>query len=428
MSSGRVILNEPRNDLANGVRKLSTTTASRATCFHSEREREKWYAEHIRSADPRGIEQNGPGCGRCRAAIVSGLFPVAGLFFAAGGVGIQRSGRAARRDRRRPPLFARVALAGRPGTHWRAASPVASRRDSRSIDFVAPPVRANDGRTLVFMSRRWWQLEPWMPGRADFWSRPSDSRLTAAVTSLARLHLAMASFEPAGAERTWFVSGNHDLAPAVLERTARLEGWSDDKLASLWIKLERSTQAGAGFHAAATTIVAGFHRCARGIAEELDAAQRFRVPLQPCFRDVWHDHILFVEDAVSGVIDPAAARTDTVAADISRLVGSLVRDDVRALGRGVGRVPGGASPVSRRGDPCRRSRSQRHAFVGHDMAGPPILLERRFRTSRAHRRADGANRAASRSIDRTPTSNSMTGGFKTTTALRHESAGCDAAP
>ena len=35
MSSGRVILNEPRNDLAKGVRRLSTTTASRATCQDS---------------------------------------------------------------------------------------------------------------------------------------------------------------------------------------------------------------------------------------------------------------------------------------------------------------------------------------------------------------------------------------------------------
>ena len=149
MSSGRVILNEPRNDLANGVRKLSTTTASRATCFHSEREREKWYAEHIRSADPRGIEQNGPGCGRCRAAIVSGPFPVAGLFFAAGRAGIQRGGRAARRDRRRPPLPARMALAGRPGTHRRAASPVASRaRRGASISSPLPCGPTTAGRSF----------------------------------------------------------------------------------------------------------------------------------------------------------------------------------------------------------------------------------------------------------------------------------------
>lgn len=199
---------------------------------------------------------------------------------------------------------------------------------SRGIDFVAPPVRANDGHTLVFTNRRWWQLEPWMPGHADYSSRPSDSRLTAAVTSLARLHVAMASFEPAGAERTWFSSGEPALAPAVEERIERMEAWSQDKQLALWGQIERSPEE-AGFRSAATSIIAGFFRCAAGIAEELRAAARMRVPLQPCLRDVWHDHILFDGDAVSGVIDPAAARTDTIAADISRLVGSLVADDVR---------------------------------------------------------------------------------------------------
>ena len=62
---------------------------------------------------------------------------------------------------------------------------------------------------------------------------------------------------------------------------------------------------------------------------ELRTAQRLRVPVQPCLRDVWHDHVLFVDDSVSGIVDPAAARTDTVAADVSRLVGSLVGDDPR---------------------------------------------------------------------------------------------------
>lgn len=57
------------------------------------------------------------------------------------------------------------------------------------------------------------------------------------------------------------------------------------------------------------------------------AGIRFR--LQPCLRDVWHDHILFVGDEVTGIIDPSACRSETVAGDIARLVGSLVGDDRR---------------------------------------------------------------------------------------------------
>ncbi|HEX4071102.1 MAG TPA: phosphotransferase [Planctomycetaceae bacterium] len=200
---------------------------------------------------------------------------------------------------------------------------------ARGIDFVAVPVGASDGRTLVSALGHRWQWEPWLPGRADFWERSSDARLTAAMTSLAHLHLAMASFEPIGAEVPWFGTHLGAIPAAVSERIDRVEGWTGNALESLWIKIERSPEEVPGFTAAARSIVAGFHRSAKRMTVELRTAQRLRVPVQPCLRDVWHDHVLFVDDAVLGIVDPAAARTDTVAADISRLVGSLVGDDPR---------------------------------------------------------------------------------------------------
>jgi Ser/Thr protein kinase RdoA (MazF antagonist) len=200
---------------------------------------------------------------------------------------------------------------------------------SRGIDIVAVPVGASDGRTLVPALGRRWQLEPWLPGRADFWERSNDARLTAAMTTLARLHLATISFEPIGAEVSWFGTQPNAIPAAVSERIERVEGWTGNALESLWIKIERSPEVAPGFTAAARSIVTGFQRSAKRMTLELREAQRLRAPVQPCLRDVWHDHVLFVDDAVSGIVDPAAARTDTVAADISRLVGSLVGDDPR---------------------------------------------------------------------------------------------------
>src|ERR1700684_1500333 len=127
MSSGRVILNEPRNDLAKGVRKLSTTTASRATTFHSERNFGKWYAEDIRSALRREIDENGPARGRFDPEIVSGSLPATRLFPPAGGAGLQRPGRSLRGSRGGAALPAWLAAGSRRGPHFRPASPAGTR-------------------------------------------------------------------------------------------------------------------------------------------------------------------------------------------------------------------------------------------------------------------------------------------------------------
>jgi hypothetical protein len=59
------------------------------------------------------------------------------------------------------------------------------------------------------------------------------------------------------------------------------------------------------------------------------------VPVQPCLCDVWHDHVLFTADAVTGVIDFGAMKTDHVGVDLARLLGSLVGDDDARFAAGL---------------------------------------------------------------------------------------------
>jgi len=74
-------------------------------------------------------------------------------------------------------------------------------------------------------------------------------------------------------------------------------------------------------------LLESFRRHADQASELVRHAERGRVPLQPCIRDIWHDHVLYLGQEVSGFVDFGALRVDHVAADISRLLGSLVRDD-----------------------------------------------------------------------------------------------------
>jgi len=51
------------------------------------------------------------------------------------------------------------------------------------------------------------------------------------------------------------------------------------------------------------------------------------LPVQPVIRDIWHDHLLFTGDEVTGIVDFGAMQMDNVAVDLARLLGSLVGNE-----------------------------------------------------------------------------------------------------
>src|SRR5690606_41454282 len=52
------------------------------------------------------------------------------------------------------------------------------------------PLRDPSGASFVCSTEGLWQLEPWMPGKADFHREPSGARLAAAMQALGRFHVA----------------------------------------------------------------------------------------------------------------------------------------------------------------------------------------------------------------------------------------------
>lgn len=178
---------------------------------------------------------------------------------------------------------------------------------------VAVPVAGESG-TLLESGIHTWQLEPWMPGRADFHANPSDLRLANAMRLLARIHLIAKRYVATHTGEEWFHQVRWGPSFAVQERLMILKRWDSQRLdATLRAETPKRD---------------AVKRCVEVVApivrRELESVQTECFRQHPCLRDVWSEHVLFTGDDVTGVIDPSAARTETVAADLSRLLGSFL--------------------------------------------------------------------------------------------------------
>lgn len=193
------------------------------------------------------------------------------------------------------------------------------------LTFVAAPVRSQTGETLLTRNNRHWQLEPWLPGAADFHANPTEQRLRSAMSALARWHEVVARFQPDAEVREWFGTRPAAPSPAVIERLARLRRLTPGECDRLRTAISRETDAIRRQLCYEMLDAIQSHRDA--VTSQLELTSRQRFALQPCLRDIWHDHVLFTGDEVTGLIDPSACRAENVATDLARLLGSLVEDD-----------------------------------------------------------------------------------------------------
>lgn len=194
------------------------------------------------------------------------------------------------------------------------------------LGVVPAVVPALTGETAVEHAGRAWDVTAWMPGVADYHTAPTDTKLTAACAALAALHRAWAPATPQLAP-----------CPGVARRLAVLAGRAfdpsnitDPELAAL---VRRAL-------AVLPAHVAEARAALRPWADR-------RVPVQPCLCDVWHDHVLFTGDAVTGLIDYGEVKPDHPAVDLARLLGDLVGDDAAKvrLGLEAYRTAGGPADV-----------------------------------------------------------------------------------
>ncbi len=184
------------------------------------------------------------------------------------------------------------------------------------------PVPSIHGETFVRHHGFLWELAPWMPGEADYHRRPSVQKLQSALQWLARFHVATAPPRATVAP-----------SPGIQERSELLRRLQLHESQEIARRLQ--TIHWPEFAIRGQRILKAFAREAHNLGVRLAASASVACPLQPCIRDIWHDHVLFLEDKVSGVVDFGAMRIECVSADISRLLGSLVGNDPQGWRQGL---------------------------------------------------------------------------------------------
>ena len=185
-----------------------------------------------------------------------------------------------------------------------------------------PVVSSNlHGTTWVEHRGRLWELATWMPGRADFHADPTQQKMEAACTSLALVHRAWASLVPATGPCTGIQRRLERIGEwSALARHAGAAGFADiDKRVRPWAERAQIL----------------LSRLAQQVPSALLPLLQRSLPLQPCLCDVWHDHVLFTANEVTGLIDYGGVKIDHVAVDLARLLGSMAEDNLALVAAGL---------------------------------------------------------------------------------------------
>ncbi len=176
---------------------------------------------------------------------------------------------------------------------------------------LVPEIQSTDsGRTFVEFGGSLWELSEWMPGSAVDREALTNEQIAAAMRALAEFHRAVESYR----------APTISISPAVIERQQYLADLLAGGARRLLDAVERTHWP--EFQLRARRALVAVSEQGPDVAARLAAVQQ-PTPLMDCIRDVWREHVLFVGERVTGIIDYGAMREESPAADVARLLGSL---------------------------------------------------------------------------------------------------------
>ena len=181
------------------------------------------------------------------------------------------------------------------------------------LDFIPIPRPTRDGRTLVVLDGRAWEIAPWLPGDPDRSEPPAVPRVRAGFAGLAAVHDRLG------------VEGSVGPSPGLHARLDEIRSLLSGGLTSIEAAI------GIAHDVPGIDMAARWTTAARaGLPDLLTRLTREAatpVPIQPVLRDARGVHFLFVADRLTGVVDFGAMGRDTPAADLARLLGDCVGRD-----------------------------------------------------------------------------------------------------
>jgi len=208
--------------------------------------------------------------------------------------------------------------------------------DSQNPLCILPtPIQSKTGLPWVDKGGRITELQLWIPGRPTFWEDPTDEKLINACRMLARIHQAAESYAPRREHTTNLPpfrkvqnAAINDVPligtpPGIDRRIEFIDELNGDLRNRIGQIANRPNRLGL----IPKNLLQNFDRLNANLRSELSTLSQLKFKLQFCIRDLWHDHLFFRGEKVSGIVDFGALAIDSVAADLSRMLGSLIGNE-----------------------------------------------------------------------------------------------------
>ena len=194
-------------------------------------------------------------------------------------------------------------------------------------EFVPVPLRTRAGDTYFLNEDHLWELTPWMSGEANYLSAPNIKKLTQAMHALAQVHLAAQSYRCEG------FCPRLAPSPGLHQRATVLNSLQIGELEQLWQAARAAEES--DLREVAFELLEGIVGSLNPVHLNLQQIVQTPLPLQWCLRDVRHDHLLFTDEIVTGLIDFGAADVDSVSCDLARLLSSMANDSQETWQAGI---------------------------------------------------------------------------------------------